>query len=93
LRRSDISSRRGSLLLTKAGQTGKQDEPFNYFAIPSSFSQFPVRLGKRGDFVASDAEKSAHCQDNNPTARAVRAHDENFFYIRCAARAGDEAQK
>jgi hypothetical protein len=44
-----------------------------------------VHLGKRGDLVMGNANKSAHCQHNNQTARAVRAHHENFFYVRGAA--------
>src|SRR5579862_8780849 len=82
-----FSSRRSSLLLTKAGQTGKQDEPFNYFyfAIPRSFSQFPVGLGKSCDFVTGDAEKSAHCQNYDQTARAMRAHHEKLFNVGGAA--------
>src|ERR1700746_49861 len=56
-RRWDIWSRRSSLLLTEAGRTGKQDEPFNYFTNPKSFSQFPACLGKWKDFLQSVAQR------------------------------------
>ena len=36
---------------------------------------------------------SAHRQNNDQTARAVRAHHEDFFYVRGAARPGDETKK
>src|ERR1700747_2493840 len=75
-----------SLLLTESGRTGEQNRRSIISAVPSTSCQCV-------HFLTSDTENSAHRQHHDQTARAVRAHHENFFYVRGAARPGDETKK